>query len=214
MKKIGVIAKIQPGGTVGIGAQYWDYFSEIGEIVMINPLVDTVADVDLLVLPGGPDLRMYKGEKPSAHTGRPDVFLDYFDMNCLDKYVKAKVPIFGICRGFQAINAHFGGSIVQHVRMKESFNRYEPVEEVLLPDDTKMKVNSMHHQAVYVDDLAECLVPIAISEAYGNVEALHHKDLQIFGVQWHPEELDESDDSSYFVRSKILSMLGMEEVDV
>ena len=208
-KRIGIVAKIQSSGTVGITAPYFDYFTEMGDVILINPLSRTVEIIDLLVLPGGPDLRIQRDAVPSARTGQPDVFLEYFDEQMLNDYIDAEVPVFGICRGMQAINALYGGTIVQHKRMDTSSYRWDLIEDVLLTDDNTFKVNSLHHQAVMPDDLADELVSIATSKKHGNIEALHHADLPIFGVQWHPEELYELDKASYFVQSKLSAMLGV-----
>ena len=210
-KKIGIVSKIL-GPTVGISAAYFDHFSKYGDVVQVNPTSKVLMNLDLLVLPGGPDLKMYDGAVPSARTGQPDVMLEYFDENALGLYIKAEVPILGICRGFQALNAFYHGSIVQHVAMKTSFPRDELMEEVILTDGSKFKVNSLHHQAIFPTDLSTKLVPLATSVKYGNIEAFSNPEQQMLGVQWHPEEVtDEDKYAYYFVHSAVSRMLGMEE---
>lgn len=204
--KIGVVAK-QLNGSIGVGAQYWDYFSTLGEVVMVNPLSSEMLKLDLLVLPGGPDIKIQGDAVPSAHTGSPDVFLEYFDSHMLGIYIDAGTSVLGICRGFQTLNAHFGGQITQHLRMETSFSRYELIEKIVMADETEISVNSMHHQAVMPEQLASCLEIVAISKEYGNVEAFSHPDKSIFAVQWHPEEVHEKASAAYLVRSAVSEML-------
>lgn len=206
-KKIGIVGSVQ-GKTIGITLPYYSYFNDFGDVVIINPMHESIhSDLDLLVLPGGPDIST-SGTVPNVYTGKPDIFLDHFDAVHLNEYIKLKIPVFGICRGMQAINKLFGGSIVQHLPMETSNTRDELVETILLGED-ELNVNSLHHQAVMPSGLSKYLSPIAISKKYGNVEALQHKSLDIAGVQFHPEEISIHEPSSYIVMSIISSMLGM-----
>jgi len=184
--KIGVVGR-NVGGVVGVQAAYFDYFQDYGDVVIINPIVDVPDEsLDLLVLPGGPDIL---DGTPTTDTGSPDVFFEFFDKYVLWQYIQlAEMPILGVCRGFQTLNRHFGGRITQHVHNTYSIPRDKLVETITMTDKETFKVNSMHHQAVFVEQLAADLECIGKSKEFLNVEIFHHRSLKIMGVQFHPEE--------------------------
>ena len=119
----------------------------------------------------------------------------------LQKYIDAKIPIFGICRGLQTLNVHFGGTLDQHIDTKTSETRSELVHDAfqlkhIVPGEqssvTKFRVNSLHHQAIgrLGDDLEIMLtdkLPTKNNDFI--VEGIRHKSLPIYGVQYHPEEI-------------------------
>jgi len=190
MKKIGIVGR-SFNGMFGIQAPYYDYLSKFGDVEVINPLitfdVTDVNRIDLLVLPGGPDIYP---NKPSVYTGKPDLFLEHFDNNWLHRFmIISQVPTLGICRGMQAINKYFGGGITQHVDLPTSSPRQKEVEIVTLADGATIEVNSLHHQAIYQEQVADSLDIIGISE-HQNVEIISHPEYKILGVQFHPEEMN------------------------
>jgi putative glutamine amidotransferase len=52
---------------------------------------------------------------------------------------------------------------------------------------TRFPHNSAHHQAA--DRLGEGLVADSYCLEDGTLEAMHHKTLPVYGVQWHPERM-------------------------
>jgi putative glutamine amidotransferase len=190
MKKI-----LIPGWSLGENAwgvtkPYLNFFSQFGQVEILTPRTGIV-EGDLLVLPGGADMnpRSYC-DVPGFETGNTDVFKQYFyDVN-LQQYITNKVPVFGICLGFQQLNVFFGGRLDQDYPFDYSSARTSLSEEiVLLEGDTTTKVNSLHHQGVWETNLGMGLKVLAKSKVYGNVEAFKHKELKVAGVQWHPEEI-------------------------
>jgi gamma-glutamyl-gamma-aminobutyrate hydrolase PuuD len=190
-------------------------------------------DIDLLLLPGGPDVNPQRyGEIPSVFNTRQSNQLEFFDENVLPEYINSNIPIFGICRGFQSLVVHFGGSLEQHMFSLHPHSvkhRGELVDEVEFTDDISddMKtylslylpgindngnrttkqvqpVNSIHHQCV--KDPGETVI-IGESED-GTAEVMHHPDLRIAGVQYHPEELVGIDG---IAMSLIYNLMGLNE---
>lgn len=184
----------------GVTKTYLQYFSKFGQVEILTPRKGIV-DCDLLVLPGGLDVNptLYD-EVPGFMTSNTDVFKQYFMDNNLIEYIKNEIPIFGICLGMQQLAVKFGYKLDQHLDLYYSNPRTERKEElILLPKlndsiaKSSLKVNSLHHQGVNLlcDKGNKDFTPIAMSKVYGNVEAMAHTSLQIAGVQWHPEEIED-----------------------
>ncbi|MBR2527566.1 MAG: gamma-glutamyl-gamma-aminobutyrate hydrolase family protein [Blautia sp.] len=160
-----------------------------------------VGDFDGLFLPGGGDIDplCYGCKNEGMCYSITDTF-DDMELAMTDAFVREGKPILGICRGHQLLNVYFGGSLIQHLPTYEDHVRrpggYTDSQHwVLAEEDSwlaklygrEFSVNSSHHQAV--DRLGTGLVIDCRSKADGVVEALHHENLPIYGVQWHPERM-------------------------
>lgn len=185
--------------SFGAGKAYMQYLSNFGD-VLILPMTPTIfKEIDLLVLPGGKDvLSDNYGEAPGYFNTDPDLAKEYFLRNNLQQYLDLEIPTMGICLGFQQLQVALGGSLIQNAWHDYSEkSRSERVHEVKFTPDFKplqgelkikdMKVNSLHHQGIDVDGLAEGLQAVVTHD--GLVEAFVHESRNIAGVQWHPEEL-------------------------
>lgn len=108
------------------------------------------------------------------------------------------------------LNVALGGTVIQDIEANNpnAINHYqqaarpEPTHDVQI-DDTSMlyqiirrsniRVNSMHHQAIYqvAPDLKKVAVaPDGVIEA---VECVDKTSPMMMGVQWHPEEMASED---------------------
>jgi putative glutamine amidotransferase len=193
--RIGVVAQ-QHEDIFGIHQDYLSLVEEFGTPVPIFPVAKedfwNVYGIDGLLLPGGADINPKRyGAWFSFMSYRPNPFLEIFDTEILPEIVNARLPIFGICRGLQTLNVHFGGTLHQHLRHHpHSATKQHLVHEVTITyidgDPWKTSVNSSHHQAI--NTLAPGLFSLAKSYD-GLVEAIAHKDLPIRAVQWHPERI-------------------------
>lgn len=99
----------------------------------------------------------------------------------------AQMPVLGVCRGAQMLNAHFGGTIAPcrgHVGSRHAVTLGQPVGSHAVGDS--IEVNSYHGMAVPADGLGNKLLPLALDDA-GNVEGFSHVSLPWAGLMWHPE---------------------------
>jgi putative glutamine amidotransferase len=174
-------------------------------------LRNEVADsMDGLLLAGGTDLH------PSLYgqsiEGSVDIEpgRDALELEAWEAARARRIPVLGICRGFQAINVFSGGRLVQHLAGHTAPPHggalHHPLRvvpgsrlaRILRPTGPlgALRVNSSHHQGVRAADLAPSLVASATSPYGGGdlVEAVESADPTDFvlGVQCHPERADSS----------------------
>lgn len=165
--------------------------------------------VDGVFLPGSPSNvlpRHYDGKPPRDGTWL-DPERDDVALSLIPATVRAGIPLFAVCRGFQEMNVAFGGTLHQHVHEVPGYRQhredsdepldvqYGPSHEVhfvpggLLAEQTGVQsaiVNSLHSQGI--DRLADGLQVEATADD-GLIEAFVVKDSPGFAlaVQWHPE---------------------------
>lgn len=99
-----------------------------------------------------------------------------------------KVPLLGVCLGHQCIGQYFGGNVVRAERLmhgKTSPVRHKNTDVFEgLPQD--FAATRYHSLIVDRDTMPECL-EITAETAEGEVMGLRHKELPVYGVQFHPE---------------------------
>lgn len=184
--------------SFGAGTNHLDFISRFGNARILFPWDDDV-DLDLLYLPGGPDVAPSRyGQYPGFYTSNQDVFRQHFFDEVLPKYIEKGTPIFGVCLGFQMLNVHFGGTLTQDLKYHaQSKDRWEAAHKVYIVGMNRkegaMEVNSHHHQAVLKTDLSQEFNALAYADNEENgkdpiIECILHKERPIGGVQWHPEE--------------------------
>ena len=217
-KRIGIVGWKTSSDSFGITLPYASFFSQFGtlEIIMPNE-VDIRKGLDLLVLPGGPDVdpMRYLSEKEavSFEMGSQCPFRERFDVALLPKYVDAKTPIFGVCRGHQSFAVFNNGTLVQHMEHETnpSHDRNKKVHTASITEDGKMyipmgfEVNSIHHQIV--DEVPGNAVVLARHSVTKEIEALGYIDYPAFSVQWHPEQI--KDKFSINLIEELLSCNGV-----
>jgi anthranilate synthase/aminodeoxychorismate synthase-like glutamine amidotransferase len=127
-------------------------------------------DPDLLVISPGPGTPDTSGVTLSA--------IDYF---------KDKLPIFGVCLGHQAIAQYFGGKVghaPQPMHGKPSRVTHNG-KGVFAGVENPLQAGRYHSLCVL--ELPDCMEETA---RYENVVmGAQHKQLPIYGVQFHPESI-------------------------
>lgn len=101
------------------------------------------------------------------------------------------IPILGVCLGHQAICEAFGGYVGYANKLMHGKSSMVDVDTASplfkgLPD--KVQVARYHSLAAEPERLPECLKVIAKTDD-GEIMAVQHESLPIFGVQFHPESI-------------------------
>lgn len=131
------------------------------------------------------DLSLFSHLIISPGAGKPSEAVESLEV--IRKYAGVK-PILGICLGHQCIAHFFGGKVekgkepIHGKTSKLSFTPHFLFEGMNQGDEV------MRYHSLCVNELGDELRAIAWSED-GVVMALEHKNLPIYGVQYHPESI-------------------------
>ncbi len=110
-------------------------------------------------------------------------------MDVVRTYSQVK-PILGVCLGMQAIALHFGDRIENQKNVKhgvqESCDIVSPC--TLLKDISSSFLVGLYHSWEVKLSSNSSLIPTSYSEN-GVLMSLRHKELPIYGVQFHPESI-------------------------
>jgi putative glutamine amidotransferase len=181
-----------------------------GEPVPLDPTASddereaAFATMDGLLLPGGADLDPALYGEPSHPAVAVEGVRDDLELEAWSAARRRRIPIFGVCRGFQAINVFSGGKLVQHLEGHDSPTHAPEAHPLHLDPGSRLagilgetnpllraEVNSYHHQAVRPADLAPGLLASGTAPHHEGdlVEALEAADPDdwLLGVQFHPE---------------------------
>jgi len=203
---IGIPGWLVGPNSFGVTTSYLEFiknYFECTDLRILSPDSPIFSDLDVLLLTGGADINPERyGEMPSFDTDKSDLLKEYFDVHILPKYIEQKTKIFGICRGCQSIAVSFGGSLIQDM-YHETNKQEDPYSGVHflhvdnLPN-LKVKVNSRHHQSIrlpYKD--SDVCVLATHKDIRWHVEAIKIKGYPAYGVQFHPENLNELSGMKY-----------------
>ncbi len=101
-----------------------------------------------------------------------------------------KIPILGVCLGHQSIGQVFGGNVIRAAELmhgKTSVVKHEGTSIFKgLPES--FTATRYHSLIVQRDTLPDCLEVTAETDD-GVIMGLKHKEMEIHGVQFHPESI-------------------------
>jgi len=155
------------------------YFGELGAEVEIIRNDTTRADAlgfssfDALVISPGP-----------CDPSKAGISLEAIHL------AKDRLPILGICLGHQCIGEYFGGQVVRADRLMHG--KTSPIEhdgeDLFSGMPTPFKATRYHSLLLDPASLPSAL-KITAQTHEGEIMGIKHKELPIWGVQFHPESL-------------------------
>jgi putative glutamine amidotransferase len=167
--------------------------------------------IDGLLLAGGGDIDpAHFGELSHPKLGDVEADRDWVELTLTPWALSDGLPVFGICRGIQAINVAADGSLWQDIaaqvpdtirhpyypgypynRLSHSV-RLEPDSRLLeILGDLELEVNSLHHQAIREIGRGLRVTALAPDGVIEGIEG--NSEAWVVGVQWHPEWLIDDD---------------------
>jgi anthranilate synthase/aminodeoxychorismate synthase-like glutamine amidotransferase len=153
------------------------YLGELGADPVVHRADQfTLDDVDALA----PDAILI-----SPGPGRPE---DAGLSNELIRSYAGRLPIFGVCLGHQCIGQVFGGDVVRAPEImhgKTSLIRHDGTGVFVgLPDP----LEATRYHSLVVENIPDVLEVTARTDD-GIVMGLRHRELDVEGVQFHPESI-------------------------
>jgi len=101
-----------------------------------------------------------------------------------------KLPIFGVCLGHQCMGDVYGGEVVRADRLMHG--KTSPIihtgKNVFTGLPSPFEATRYHSLLVRRESLPDCLEITAWTEE-GEIMGLAHKELPVYGVQFHPESI-------------------------
>ena len=108
----------------------------------------------------------------------------------LIRYFAGRMPLLGVCLGHQCIGDAFGGEVVRAERLmhgKTSMIHHNGVE-IFDALENPFEATRYHSLIVKKETLPDCFDLTAWTDQ-DEIMGIRHKDLPIWGVQFHPESI-------------------------
>ena len=111
-------------------------------------------------------------------------------IDILRAFAGSKVPLFGVCLGHQCIGQFFGGRIIRADRLMHGKTSplHHQDSDIFKGLPNPFHATRYHSLLVERASFPDCL-EITAETDFGEIMGLRHKDLPIYGVQFHPESL-------------------------
>lgn len=159
-------------------AQYLGSFAEVEVCRNDAPdLEDKAQAASALVLSPGPGW--------PADAGRMEAVIERF---------ASQKPILGICLGHQALAEVFGGSLAlagQVMHGKQSQMRQEAASPIF--KGLAQELTIMRYHSIVVAQLPKDFITTAVTTDDGEIMAMQHRTLPVYGLQFHPESIGTPD---------------------
>ena len=208
---IGVTANFSDGNCLLADGYCTSVLRAGGTPLIIPPyeerdaLLSTLEHIDGLLLTGGGDINpLFLGEEPLEQLHSINHRRDRQELLLARLAADRQIPMLGICRGIQVMNAAFGGKLYQDIHTQAGVTCLKHDQQLdrsyashtvridkgttlarLFPDSETLPVNSFHHQAVCEPAPGFRVCARAADGIIEAIESVEYKSM--LGVQWHPE---------------------------
>lgn len=178
-----------------------------------NSMINSLEAVDGIVLTGGADINpLFLGEDPIKELHSINPRRDYQELLLTRLAADRQIPILGICRGMQLMNAALGGTLYQDIdsqmentciKHSQDLDRGFASHTVHITKDSllytlfqteTLPVNSFHHQAIKKQAPGFRVTAWSTDGVAEAIESTEYKSM--LGVQWHPECFLREEDNS------------------
>jgi len=135
---------------------------------------DEVLSYDKIILSPGPGLPLEAGQLVA--------FIEEFH---------SKIPILGICLGFQALIEFYGGHLINQKQVKHGVQEgcfFDNESQLFLNTPKQFNIGLYHSWAADISSFPNVLKITATSENDVIMGFEHESDL-VYGVQFHPESI-------------------------
>lgn len=106
------------------------------------------------------------------------------------RHFAGKIPILGVCLGHQSIGAAFGGKVIRSISLMHG--KTSPIHhdgrELFHGLPNPFQATRYHSLVVERATLPDCLEVTAWVDN-GEIMGLRHKELPVWGIQFHPESI-------------------------
>ncbi len=106
------------------------------------------------------------------------------------RHFAGRIPILGVCLGHQCIGEAFGGRVIRAPRLMHGKTSliYHDGKDIFQGLPSPFEATRYHSLIVERETLPDCL-EVAAQTAVGEIMGLRHRQLAIYGVQFHPESI-------------------------
>lgn len=203
------------------GMSYAAALRDLGDVTyQVTDLYKRPQDFCLVLFTGGEDVSPeFYGETSPKGQCWHNIKRDEMEKQVFDFAELHDIPMAGICRGIQFLNVMAGGRLMHHI------NGHGGSKHIMkLRTGQEIFVNSLHHQMVIPHQRAEIIgvsktrisdIYISISDEPieyngSEVEAAIFPDKHAFGVQYHPEMMDERSGGYEFFHRMVKNALSLD----
>jgi anthranilate synthase/aminodeoxychorismate synthase-like glutamine amidotransferase len=155
------------------------YFGELGQEILVKrndeitvPEIEALAPEKLCVSPG------------PCTPNEAGISCDVI------KHFGGRIPLLGVCLGHQCIGQVYGGEVVRAGRLMHG--KISPIhhrgKNIFANLPNPFDATRYHSLLVRRESLPACLT-ITAETAEGEIMGLAHRDLPVYGVQFHPESI-------------------------
>lgn len=108
-----------------------------------------------------------------------------------------KIPLFGICYGYQLLSWSFGAEVASLSKLVKRFEKVRTIEVDEIFDGFKKEelvpLAESHYDYVKKDSLEKAGFVLLADSSSCEVEAVRHRVKPFYGVQFHPERIKIND---------------------